>query len=95
VPRSEQKKTPWTESASELYRQIDRRLSVKLVPTFSATRCRVVSATDPHGRILAFLGREVYQTKLKYNLEVECCYITHPVYRMSPKSILSLVDGRK
>jgi hypothetical protein len=28
-------KPPWPESASELYRPSDRRLSVKLVPTFS------------------------------------------------------------
>jgi hypothetical protein len=28
------KKTPWPQSASELYRPSDRRLSVKLVPTF-------------------------------------------------------------
>jgi hypothetical protein len=28
------KKTPWPQSASELYRPIDRRLSAKLVPTF-------------------------------------------------------------
>jgi hypothetical protein len=26
--------TPWSESASELYRPSDRRLSAKLVPTF-------------------------------------------------------------
>jgi hypothetical protein len=31
-------------TASELYRPSDRRLSAKLVP-----RCRVVSATNPHG----------------------------------------------
>jgi hypothetical protein len=29
------KQTPWPESASELYRPSDRRLSAKLVPTFS------------------------------------------------------------
>jgi hypothetical protein len=28
----------------------DRRLSAKLVPTFTERGCRVVSATDPHGR---------------------------------------------
>jgi hypothetical protein len=28
----------------------DRRLSAKLVPTFAFKLCRVVSATDPHGR---------------------------------------------
>jgi hypothetical protein len=45
------------ESASELYRPSDRRLSAKLVPTFpEVRRCHVVSMTDPYGRILGFLG---------------------------------------
>jgi hypothetical protein len=39
-------RTPWTESAKELYRQSDRRLSAKLVPTFEDRRCHVVSVTD-------------------------------------------------
>jgi hypothetical protein len=43
-------KTPLLESASELYRQSDRCLSVKIVPTFADRDCHVVSATDPHGR---------------------------------------------
>jgi hypothetical protein len=36
-PRSpaNNKKTPWSESASELYRPSDRSLSAKLVPTFA------------------------------------------------------------
>jgi hypothetical protein len=38
---------------------IDRRLSAKLVPT-SDRGCRVVSATDTHGRILGFLDRSRY-----------------------------------
>jgi hypothetical protein len=46
------KRTPWPESANELYRPSDRRLSVKLVPTFADKRCRVVRVTDPYGRIL-------------------------------------------
>jgi hypothetical protein len=40
-------KTPWPESASELYRLSDRRLSAKLVPTFADRGCHVVSATYP------------------------------------------------
>jgi hypothetical protein len=32
------KKTPWPQSANELYRPSDRRLSAKLVPTFFADR---------------------------------------------------------
>jgi hypothetical protein len=64
VPRKEQnnqnKQTPWPYSASELYRPIDRRLSAKLVPTFAGRGCRVVSATDSHGRILGFLDRNYF-----------------------------------
>jgi hypothetical protein len=41
-------------------RPTDRSLSAKLVPTFSDRGCRVVSATDPHGRILGFLERSRY-----------------------------------
>jgi hypothetical protein len=36
------------------------RLSAKLMPTFADRRCRVVSSTDPHGRILGFLDRSRY-----------------------------------
>jgi hypothetical protein len=37
-------------SASELYRLSDRRLSAKLVQTLAGRECRVVRATNPHGR---------------------------------------------
>jgi hypothetical protein len=49
--------TPWPESASELYRPSDSRLSTKLVPTFAdrGVPRHVVSVTDPYGRILGFL----------------------------------------
>jgi hypothetical protein len=47
------KKTPWSESASELYRPIDRRLSAKRLPTCADRGCYVVSVTDPSGRILS------------------------------------------
>jgi hypothetical protein len=50
-------KTPWPESASELYRPSDRSLSVKLVPTFADRGCLVVSVTDSNCRILRFLDR--------------------------------------
>jgi hypothetical protein len=39
---------PW--SASELYRPSNRRLSAELVPTLADRGCRVVTATNPHGR---------------------------------------------
>jgi hypothetical protein len=49
--------TPWPESAGELCRPRDRRLSAKLVPIFADRRCHVVSVTDPYGRNLGFLDR--------------------------------------
>jgi hypothetical protein len=54
------KQTPWPESASELYRPSDRSLSAKLVPTFADRGYHVVSMTDPHGVILAFLDQTRY-----------------------------------
>jgi hypothetical protein len=35
-----------------------------LIATFADRGCRVVSATDPHGRILGFLYRSRYYFKL-------------------------------
>jgi hypothetical protein len=55
-----QKQTPWSESASELYRPSDRRISAKWLPTFADKGCQVVSVRDPYGRILGFLGRSRY-----------------------------------
>jgi hypothetical protein len=54
------KKIPWSESASELYRPSDRRLSAKWLPTFADRGCHVVKVTDPYGRILGFLDRNHY-----------------------------------
>jgi hypothetical protein len=54
------KQTPWSESASELYRPSDCRLSAKWLPTFADRGCHVVSVTDSHGRILGFLDRSRY-----------------------------------
>jgi hypothetical protein len=54
------KKAPWSESASELYRPSDRRLSAKWLPTFADRGCHVDSVTDPYGRILDFLDRSRY-----------------------------------
>jgi hypothetical protein len=52
--------TPWSKSASELYRPSNRRLSAKWLPTFADKGCHVVSVTDPYGRILGFLDRRRY-----------------------------------
>jgi hypothetical protein len=57
--------TPWPESACELYKPSDRRLSAKLVPTFVDKGCHVVSVTDPYGRILGFLDRFIYISNIK------------------------------
>jgi hypothetical protein len=54
------KKTPWSESASKLYRPSDRSFSAKWLPTFVDKGCQVVSVTDPYGRILGFLDRSRY-----------------------------------
>jgi hypothetical protein len=54
------KKTQWPESASELYRPIDRRMSAKLVPTCATRGCHVVRVTDSYGRILGYLDRSSY-----------------------------------
>jgi hypothetical protein len=48
------KQTPWPESASELYRPSNRRLSAKLVPTLADRGCCVVSTTNSHGREFQF-----------------------------------------
>jgi hypothetical protein len=60
VMAMEKKKTQWSESASELYRLSDRRLSAKWLPTFADKGCHVISVTDPYGRILDFLDRSRY-----------------------------------
>jgi hypothetical protein len=59
-PASQTKQTSWSESASELYRPSERRLSAKWLPTFADKGCHVVSVTDASGRILAFLDRSRY-----------------------------------
>jgi hypothetical protein len=57
---TQNKQTPWSESASELYRPSDRCLSAKRLPTFADKGCHVVSITDAFGRILGFLDRSRY-----------------------------------
>jgi hypothetical protein len=43
------KQTPWPESANELYRPSDSRLSAKFVPTFADRECPLDSVTDHYG----------------------------------------------
>jgi hypothetical protein len=54
------KQPPWSESASELHRPSDRRLSAKWLVTFADRGCHMVSVTEPYGRILDFLDRSRY-----------------------------------
>jgi hypothetical protein len=63
--QTNKKQTPWSESASELYRLSDRRLPAKLVPTFADRGCHLVSVTGPNCRILGFLDRK-YSQKLNF-----------------------------
>jgi hypothetical protein len=58
--KKKKKKTPWSESANEVYRPSDRRLSAKWLPTFADKGCHVVSVTDPYGHILGFIDRSRY-----------------------------------
>jgi hypothetical protein len=60
VKSIQQHKTLWPESASELYRPSDRRLSAKLVPTFTDRGCHKVSVMVPYGRILRFIDTTFY-----------------------------------
>jgi hypothetical protein len=60
------KNTPWPESASELYQPSDRRLSTKPVPTLEERGRRVVSVTDPYGRILGYLDQCLTDTGQNY-----------------------------
>jgi hypothetical protein len=57
------------ESASELYRPSDRRLSAKLVPTLADRWCRVVSATiPPQSFYFGFLDRSRYFLEIALQL---------------------------
>jgi hypothetical protein len=60
VENSYLKLTLLPEFARELYRQNDRCLSAKLLPTFADKGCHLVSVTDPYGCILGFLDRSRY-----------------------------------
>jgi hypothetical protein len=69
---------PWPEFASELYRP---SLLAKLVPTFADKGCRMVSATDPYGRILGFIDRKMFNvlnSKMKFNMLKYQLRLTEP-----------------
>jgi hypothetical protein len=67
--------SPWPESACELYRPSDLRLSAKLMPTFADRGCNVISVTDPYGRNLGFLDRTRLHTRIKQLLKLQFCII--------------------
>jgi hypothetical protein len=60
ITKQTAKQTPWPESAIELYRPSDRRLSTKLLPTCVDMGRHVVSLTNLCFRILGFLDRSRY-----------------------------------
>jgi hypothetical protein len=63
------KKQPlWPDSASELYRLSDHRLSAKLVRTSADGGCCMVATTDPYGHIIGFLDR----VQLNNNNKISC-----------------------
>jgi hypothetical protein len=72
------KRTPWPESASELYRPSDRRVSAKLVPTFADRGCHVVRVTDPYCPILGFLDR-IFNEIQFVNIISCCVYVMRKV----------------
>jgi hypothetical protein len=83
------KQTPWPESANELYRPSDRRLSAKVVPTFADRGCHMVSVTDPYSRILGIIiiiivtelmkRKELLQMFYDYVIQTYCQKISHIV----------------
>jgi hypothetical protein len=63
------------QSASELYRPRDRRLSAKLVATFEDRGSHVVSVTDPYARILGFLERIVdISAEIKFQTQLHTSF---------------------
>jgi hypothetical protein len=53
-PHFLKKKTPWSESASELYRQSDAACRLSDCQLLQIEGSHVVSVTDPYARILGF-----------------------------------------
>jgi hypothetical protein len=79
-------KTPWPESASELYRPSDHRLSVKLVPTFEDKECHVISVTDPTA------GAATYPFKYLLNCTHEAEWTPFQTHYFSEKQVAPRID---
>jgi hypothetical protein len=89
------KQTLWPESTSELYQQSDRRLSVKLVPTFADRGRHVVSVTNPYGGILDFLDRSCYFFfQVAHQLHYEAKWIPFQIHNFSEKLIVPGIETR-
>jgi hypothetical protein len=80
------RRTPWPQSASELYRPSDRHLSAKLVPTFTDRGCQVVSVTGPHGRILDFID-----WSRNFSFHVAITVLLPPLRAFFYKRVLSIL----
>jgi hypothetical protein len=63
--KKKESKSPWPESASELYKPSDRPLSAMLVPIFADIGCQMVIVTDSYGSILGFLDLKKINDKIK------------------------------
>jgi hypothetical protein len=87
------KKTPWSESKSELYRPSDRRLSAKWLPTFADRGCHVISVTDPYGRILGFIDKTGAATLLSSSSSVVLTRLSGP--RSRPTTFFSGSAGNR
>jgi hypothetical protein len=66
------KQTPWPESARELYRQSERRLLAKLVPTFWD---RGVSSSQGGGPLRPYLGFLDRSPGLDAEIKTNCILI--------------------
>jgi hypothetical protein len=82
------KKTSWSESASELYRPSDSRMSAKFVPTFEDRGCHVDSVADPYGRILDLLDRSRYNSFNNNNYNNNNNNNNNNKYLKYPKTII-------
>jgi hypothetical protein len=89
------KKTSFVALPHKLCRPSDRRFAAKFVPNFADRGCRVVSATDPHGRILGFIDRSrccLFQVAPQLyswgwvDFRRKCCYIV----TLTARSLLDL-----
>jgi hypothetical protein len=90
--KTKNKKNPWSESTSELYRPSDRRLSVTWLSTCADRRCHVVSVTDPSCRISRFSRQEPL---LFYQVVPQCVLTRLSAPRSRPTTFFSGSAGNR